>query len=416
MKSFPAGFMWGVATAGHQIEGGNYFSDWYKWEMEGKVKNGDTSETACDSWNQLDRDLEILKKLSVKAYRYSIEWARVEPKLNKFDEESLNKYRDFTIKLVEANIKPIITLHHFVNPQWFAEIGGWESRENLRYFLRYVNKVVDTLGEFVPFWITINEPNVYAIKSYLMGEWPPEVKDRGRAFQVLKNLLIAHTEAYDIIKSRYPSAMVSVAYNFVPFYPYRKWHPLDIITAFTLNKTYNYAFLDSIKHGKFYKPIGSGEKNKKLKDKLDFIGVNYYTRYFVKYSKPEPELVDTGNKKTDMGYEFYPEGLRTIIMKCHKDYSLPILITENGIADATDEKRWKYIKKALEAVHKSLKGGAKVIGYMYWSLMDNFEWSEGYSMKFGLYKTKRNPLELVPRSSASKYADVIKNNALTDDD
>ncbi|AKI97069.1 glycoside hydrolase family 1 protein [Kosmotoga pacifica] len=414
MLVFPSGFLWGVATAGHQIEGKNFFSDWYAWEKLGKIKNNDTSEIACGSWDNFERDIKALKELGVKTYRYSIEWARVEPRINKFDKDSLLRYRRFTERLVEEGIKPVVTLHHFVNPLWFSELGGWENGENLRYFKRYVEHVVSELGDLVPIWITINEPNVYSIMSYLRGEWPPEIKDTGRAMQVLSNLLYAHSEAFDVIKERYPASMVSVTCNFMFFYPARKFNLFDRIISSRLNHFYNWVYLDSIISGRILKPLGRGESSPKIKGKLDFIGVNYYTRIFVRNARPEPEFPEPSGEKTDMGYEFYPEGLGEVVSECYRRYKLPVFVTENGIADATDQKRWRYIETALGSLHQAIEKGARVMGYLYWSLMDNFEWKEGYSMKFGLYETDFQNLVFTPRKSAEKYAELIEKNALGD--
>ncbi len=408
MLSFPDGFIWGVATAGHQIEGNNVFSDWYTWEHQGKVKNGDTSDIACGSWENLDRDIEAVKSLGVKAYRFSVEWARIEPKANRFEESALERYRDFCKALIENGIQPILTLNHFVLPQWFSDMGGWENRENLRYFRRFVLKIVQYMGQFIHYWVSVNEPNVYAVMSYLMGEWPPEIKDMGRAMKVLSNLLFAHSEAYDAIKEFYPTSMVGVAINMMPFFPLRKLHPEDRLVSNYLDRVYNYSYLDSLLKGKLVKPLGKGEAAREISSKLDFIGINYYSRIFVKYSKPLPEIaVGDEFEKTDMGYEFFPQGIEDVILKAYKRYQLPIIITENGIADASDTRRWEYIEKALTGVRNAMEKGARVFGYMYWSLMDNFEWKEGYSMKFGLYETVQETLELKPRESAGKFRDFI---------
>jgi len=408
MLSFPDGFIWGVATAGHQIEGNNVFSDWYSWEHQGKVKNGDTSDIACGSWENLDRDIEAVKSLGVKAYRFSVEWARIEPKANRFEVSALERYRNFCKALIENGIQPILTLNHFVLPQWFSDMGGWENRENLRYFRRFVSKIVEYMGQFIHYWVSVNEPNVYAVMSYLMGEWPPEIKDIGRAMKVLSNLLFAHSEAYDVIKEFYPTSMVGVAINMMPFFPLRKLHPVDRLVSNYLDRVYNYGYLDSLLKGKLVKPLGKGEAAPEISSKLDFIGINYYTRMFVKYSKPLPEItVGDEFEKTEMGYEFFPQGIEDVILKAYKRYQLPIIITENGIADASDTRRWEYIEKALTGVRNAMEKGARVFGYMYWSLMDNFEWKEGYSMKFGLFETVQETLELKPRESAGKFREFI---------
>ena len=411
MVAFPEGFLWGVSTAGHQIEGGNKYSDWYEWEKKGKVKGGETSETACGSWERFERDIKALEELGVKAYRYSIEWARIEPESGKFDEDALERYAGFIKELVSKGIHPVVTLNHFVLPLWFARMGGWEKSENLVHFEKFVRKVVQSIGQYVHYWVTVNEPNVYASMSYLLGEWPPQKKDIELTRKVLTNLIYAHTMAYDAIKSSVPTAMVSIALNMMPFLPFRNWHPADLVAARLLGKLYNYSFVDSIKLGRLARPLGNDETAPEINGKIDFLGINYYSRTFVKYFRPFPQLLNGQEfERTDMGYEFFPQGLEGVVFKAYKRYRLPIMITENGIADSTDKKRWPYIDGALQALAKSMKRGAKVFGYLYWSLMDNFEWKEGYSMKFGLYETVRDTMELKARPSAESFRRFISEN------
>lgn len=412
MVSFPDGFLWGVSTAAHQIEGGNVFSDWYDWEREGKVKNGDISDSACKSWDNFDRDLRTLKDLGVKAYRYSVEWARIEPESGRFEEAALKRYGDFARDLVSNGIQPVLTLNHFTLPRWFVKLGGWEKLENVAHFKNFTRKVVEFLGEYVHYWITLNEPNVYLAMAYLLGEWPPEKKDMKLAARVFVNLLNAHSQSYDTIKEKLPTSMVSVAQNMMPFLPERKWAVQDNFAANFINNLYNHSFLDSLKLGKIVKLPGREKAAPQLKGKLDFLCINYYSRSFVRYARPFPKIHSgTQLEKTDMGYEFYPQGLERVVMDAHLRYQLPIMVSENGIADSTDSKRWSYIEQALLGLRKAMDRGAKVFGYFYWSLMDNFEWREGYAMKFGLYETDRESFELSPRESAMKYKQLIRENS-----
>lgn len=402
--NFDDDFLWGVSTSAHQTEGNNINSDWWKFEAEGKVKNGDRSGMACNSYELYRQDIEVAKALNVNAFRFSIEWAKVEPREGEFDQEVLHHYADEVAYMRKNGIEPMVTLHHFTNPIWLAKIGGWGSKKSIAFFLRYVQRVVNAIGN-VKYFITINEPNVYALFGYLQGYWPPEIKDRKKMKKVLANMALAHSKAYDLIHSKIPNAKVSVTVNAAIFCS-KTPNPLDIIMTRIVNYQYNFAFLDSIFHGKTRSPVGKITLPKGTK--LDFIGLNYYTRFLVGFGLSLK--ISSGDlPKTEMGYELYPQGIRDIIDNTWKRYKIPIIITENGIADGEDKIRAEYIMKTLESLSISVSEGVKLKGYFHWSLMDNFEWREGFKPRFGLYHTDFKTFKRTLRKSGEFYSKICSN-------
>ncbi len=402
--NFDDDFLWGVSTSAHQTEGNNTNSDWWKFEAEGKVKNGDRSGMACNSYELYRQDIELAKALNVNAFRFSVEWSKVEPKEGKFDQEVLHHYADEVIYMRKNGIEPVVTLHHFTNPLWFSKIGGWASQKSIAFFLRYVQNVVDTIGN-VRYFITINEPNVYVLFGYLQGYWPPEIKDRKKMKKVLANMALAHSRAYDLIHSKITNAEVSTAINTAVFLP-KTPNPLDLVMTRIVNYQYNFAFLDSVFHGKTHSPVGKITLPSGIK--LDFIGLNYYTRFLVGFGFT-PKISSGGLPKTEMGYEFYPQGIRNIIESMWKRYKIPIIVTENGVADGEDKIRIKYIMETLESLSISVSEGVKLKGYFHWSLMDNFEWQEGFKPRFGLYHTDFKTFKRTLRKSGEFYSKICSN-------
>ncbi len=403
--NFDDDFLWGVSTSAHQTEGNNTNSDWWKFEAEGKVKNGERSGTACNSYELYRQDIEIAKALNVNAFRFSVEWAKIEPREGEFDQEVLRHYADEVSYMRKNRIEPMVTLHHFTNPLWLAKIGGWSSKKSVAFFLRYVQRVLDIIGDDVRYFITINEPNVYAFFGYLQGYWPPEIKDRKKMKKVLANMALAHSKAYDLIHSKIPNAKVSVAINTAIFCP-KTLSPLDLIMTRIVNYQYNFAFLDSVFHAKARLPVGKITLSNGIK--LDFIGLNYYTRFLVSFGLT-PKISSGDLPKTEMGYELYPQGIRDIIKNMWKRYRIPIIITENGVADEEDKIRTKYIMKILESLSISVSEGVKLKGYFHWSLMDNFEWREGFKPRFGLYHTDFKTFKRTLRKSGEFYSKICSN-------
>lgn len=409
MRNFPQSFLWGSATSAHQVEGNNVYSDWWQWEQ----KNGkDKSGVACRHYELYERDFDMIKKMHHNAHRLSIEWSRIEPEEGKFSQKALKHYLDVILALRKRNIEPIVTLHHFTNPVWFSKRGGWARLRSVRYFLRYCDVVTRALAKHVHFWITINEPTIYLSHAYLFGAWPPQSKSLLKATLVAEHLVKAHVRAYRLIHRNYRrlslyAPAVSIAHNVIAFVPSQQ-QLKNRFTASLRDRVYNLGFLERIlKHNIF------------RRKPLDFIGINYYSRQMVDLkrlrignlatdvSDPKSSRI----KRNSLGWDIYPRGLYQILLELKK-YSLPIIITENGICTANDKQRWKYIRDHLTNIHLAMKKGVNVTGYLYWSLMDNFEWDKGFGPRFGLVDINYKTYKRTVRDSARKYSRVCRTGTL----
>lgn len=408
---FPKDFYWGSATSAHQVEG-NTNNNWVAWEYKNakrlakEVKNkwevwqqkqfpemfdnkNYISGKAADHYNRYGEDFNIAKKLNHNAYRFSIEWSRIEPEKGKFNEAEIEHYRQVIMALKERGIEPFITLYHWTHPLWFEEKGAWLNKNASGYFERYAEKVVSEFKNEVKFWITINEPHVFASHSYLKGNWPPQSKSILQYFKVLKCLKNTHIQVYQKIKKVNNKAQVGIAKNNIYF----EARGINKILKFFADRHWNFWFLN------------------KIKNYQDFIGLNYYFHNKIadfKFNQNE-------NKKiSDLGWEIYPQGIY-YVLKDLKKYNKPIYITENGLADAKDEKRADFIKKYLSYTLQAIRDDVDVRGYFYWSLLDNFEWDKGFWPRFGLIEVDYKTMERKIRPSALEYAEIIKNNGLSTD-
>lgn len=379
---FSEGFLWGTATSAYQVEGGIENSDWSNEFPAGR---------ACNHYNLYEKDFDLIKKLNQNAYRFSIEWSRIEPKQGKFNEKEIEHYRKVLSALKSKGIKVMLTLHHFTNPLWLAEIGGWENSEVVFYFLRFAKRVFTEYFDFVDFWITINEPLVYASKSYLDGTWPPKIKSFFSLLRVIKNQITCHKKIFENFHKLKSDVKVGIAKNNIYFEPFSSKSNLDKFNVSINRYFWNEYFLN------------------RIKNYLDFIGLNYYFHLKIKF----PSQNKNKNKiVSDINWEVYPEGIYYVLKELKK-YNLPIYITENGLADAKDKKRLDFIKDHLFWIHKAIKKGIDVRGYFHWSLMDNFEWDSGFEPRFGLVEIDYKTLKRKPRSSAEFYAKICENNQLT---
>jgi beta-glucosidase len=415
---FPDGFFWGAATSSHQVDGNNH-NDWTEWEKENaerlakEAKNywqkwqqekfpemfepeNYISGRACDHYNRYKEDFDIAKSLSHNAHRFSIEWSRIEPEEGKFDEKEIEHYRQVIWALKKRGLEPFVTLWHWTLPYWVAEKGGWEKRKIIDYFLRYAEKIVDSLGNEIVFWQILNEPQSYAGLSYVTGFFPPQIKSLYRANKVFKNLMSAHRKTYKIIKQKLNNVQVGASHYLVYHTPYK-----NNFLNLTIVRLLNY-----IRGTRFIKAMQGYQ---------DFLGLQYYHHDRIKLSLGGRFIIakiDNENKEiSDMGWEIYPEGIY-YVLKNLKKYKLPIYITENGIADAKDKKREKFIKEHLYWAHKAIKEGVDVRGYFYWSLLDNFEWDKGFWPRFGLVEMDYQTMERKIRPSALEYKKIIEKNAI----
>ena len=420
---FPNSFAWGTATAAHQVEGNNTNNNWYDWEHQlnennqPRIHNGDKSILAADHWNRYPDDIKLMKDLGVNHYRFSIEWSKIEPQNGNYNDESIQHYRDLCDSLIKNNITPVVTLHHFTHPTWFEKLGAFEKKENIDHFIEYSEYAFNNLKDLVPIWCTINEPSVFVSQGYFNGIFPPGKKDPVLAATVLENLLFAHTKTYKHLKSLNggDNAQIGLVKNIFQFDPLRRWHILDWAFSKVLNNVFTHSTLDYFKKGySTFSLPGMVKKHMENNDAvgaMDFIGLNYYSRMHVKgqANLTEPFVFEKRAKdiQTDMDYALYPEGFYEAL---HTISTLkkPIYVTENGVADQGNNIREIFIKRYLYALHKGLQDGLDIRGYFYWTLMDNFEWAEGYKMKFGLYEVDFETQERTLRESSNLFAKMVK--------
>lgn len=404
MIRFPPDFLWGAATSAYQVEGDNSNSDWWDWEERaGKERSGQ----ACRQYDLFERDFDLARGLHQNAHRFSVEWARVEFREGQFSEDVLRHYADVLRALRARRIEPVVTLHHFTNPAWLAKDGGWEDGRVVARFLRYCKAVVKALAPYVRYWITINEPTIYESHAYLFGVWPPQGKSLRRMLRVDDHLALAHIKAYRAIHDIYealnlPSPSVSIAQHMMALVPCTK-RLRDKFAAFLRHKVFNEGLLDKLIRRKA----------------LDFIGVNYYSRQLVDLKKWGitnlfRDVCESGHHpvaKNSLGWDIYPEGLCEVLLKLKK-YKLPVMIAENGICTADDAQRWQFIRDHLASVHRAMGHGVPVIGYLYWALLDNFEWDKGFRPRFGLIDVDYATFQRTVRDSAKKYARVCESGIL----
>lgn len=398
-------FLWGTAVSGHQVEGENTASDWWDHEVKGRLPH--RSGRACDFWNRWPADFDLIEAWGHNCFRLGIEWARLEPEPGRFDATALDRYVEMVRDLQSRGIEPMVTLHHFVVPLWFADRGGFERPKNVSCFASFVERVVPALAPHVRWWITINEPMVYALQGYILGIWPPWKKDTRLALGVIGNLMDAHARAYAVIHRHRPDAMVSFAKHMRDMQPFRGWHPGDRAAARIQDYLSNGAIFKSLQTGRFL-----GRRIPGLRQSWDYVALNYYSRNRVRFTG-DPALgfgaevppASLGAEVSSLGWELYPEGLYRLLGRLAR-YRRPVVVTENGIAarDDDDEQRVRYIRTHVEAVERAIRDGVPVRGYLYWTLMDNFEWAEGFTARFGLVETDFATLERRPRPSAVEFA------------
>jgi len=418
---FPADFKWGVATSAHQVEGNNIHNDWWAWEQtDGHIEEGHTSGPACNWWENAEDDLDRAARMGLNALRLSVEWSRIEPRPGVFDASALERYSQILQGLRARNIEPMVTLHHFTNPRWLAEQGGWENPQAVGLFVRFVRRVVEALGPYCDLWCTVNEPTVYGYMGYLQGIFPPGRADLKVALYVVRQLLAGHAAAYREIHALQPHARVGLAHNMRVFDPANPRSLLDRRAARLTDKTYNQAILTALVQGRWTLPMGFGLAWK-LRRTLDWIGLNYYTRDLVAFDHTRRQalfnrrLHASDAELLDGGYgEFYARGIFRCLQRLAR-LGLPIYVTENGIPDADDDQRPRYLLTHLHQIWHAIQFCYPVMGYYHWTLVDNFEWAEGWTLRFGLIALDPEAQTRTPRPSADLYTEVVRANAITPD-
>jgi beta-glucosidase len=422
----------------------------------GAVWNGDTGDIACDHYHRVDEDLDLMTRLGVKSYRFSVAWPRIQPEgRGPANQKGLDFYRRLVEGLRERDIEPTLTLYHWDLPQALEDAGGWTTRDTAERFAEYVALVSGALGEGVERWITLNEPWCSAWLGYGSGRHAPGAADIGRAAAATHHLLVAHGRAVGVLRATVPSALVGITLNLGVHRPGTP-DPLDVAAARRADGNLNRLFLEPLFRGRYPEDmlehyrgdepgfsVVRGGDLEVIAAPLDFLGVNYYfpdtimdaarshearvAGYGVPLGEQFPDLrilsLETpGTDTTSMGWEVDASGLTELLVRIKSDYTdLPILITENGAAfddyvdpngHVLDHEREKYLHEHLVAVHDALDAGVRVVGYFVWSLLDNFEWSLGYSRRFGIVWVDFPTGARLPKASYDWYAGVISRNAV----
>lgn len=417
--TFPEGFLWGTASASHQVEGNNTNNNWHYWEQEGHIIEGHTCGLACDWWGGRWReDFDRAAEAGQNTHRLSIEWSRVQPEQYRWDESALDNYRQMLRGLTERGMKPMVTIHHFSDPLWLMHLGGWEWEKVIEYFETYTRKVVDALGDFVDLWCTINEPNVYAVMAYLFGEFPPGKKDLGAVYRVMTNLLLGHAAAYHAIHELQPEARVGMATQYRGFQPARKNSPLDKFLSTTMANAFNDLFPGAARDG-VMRFFNKKKTYPRVKGTQDFLGINYYTRekvsfnplaikdmFYQPYFDPESELSPTGFIANE------PEGFYEAL-KWGLQFKVPIIVTENGVEDSEDSMRRRYLIRHIHQMWRGINFNWPIEGYYHWCLVDNFEWERGWTQRFGLWELDPKTQTRSKRPSADLFAAICTENSLS---
>lgn len=402
VRRFPDGFLWGAATAAHQVEGGNS-NDWTDWEKEpGHILDGSDTSVACDQYHRYEQDFDLAKELGHNAHRLSLEWSRIEPAEGHWDMAEVIHYRQVLLALKRRGFKVMLTVWHFTLPKWFAAKGGWRNPEAARYFARFAAFAAKEYGDLVDYWMTMNEPMIYLGTSYGIGAWPPGKRGLPTILRVFLNLCRGHVLAYRamhaVLDRSGQRAMIGIAQNVIAFAPYRKYSFTDNLYIWVADRIYNHQF--------FLWTEGVH----------DFIGINYYFYYRVKYMPRNASQfffeVHTENREvSDLGWEINPQGMFEVVMAMAR-YRRPIFISENGVASADDGKRPRAIVSMIKELYHATKAGADVRGYFHWSLVDNFEWDKGYGPRFGLVAIDYATQKRTPRRSAYVFQEICRENGL----
>ncbi len=416
---FPAGFLWGAATAAHQVEGNNTNNQWWKWEQDGHTSG--TSGLACDWWGGRWReDFDRAAAGGQNAHRLSVEWSRIQPTPEIWDEGALECYRGMLRGLRERGLTPMVTLHHFADPLWLYEQGGWETDDVVQRFEKFVRKTVDALGEYCTLWCTINEPNAYALNGCIRGLFPAPRTGVRAALRVTANMLRGHAAAYRAIHEIQAEARAGYALHYRPMVAANPHSPLDRLLRKIQYDELNMTFPSAISTGVMRSTAGS-VRIPEARGTQDFFGVNYYSVDTIAF--------DLMEYKTLFGKRFFPadsdfsetkfianipEGLFDTLQWAGSTYpGLPILITENGVDDGADCMRPRYISQHVHQLWRALNSHCPVQGYFHWTLVDNFEWERGWTQKFGLWGLNVETQERTKRPSVDLYARICNENALS---
>jgi beta-glucosidase len=419
--TFPASFLFGTGTSATQVEGRCTTTDWYDFARAGRVKNGDSLDVACDSWNRWREDVDVQRRLGLNAARLSVEWGRIEPSPGEIDHEALDRYRAILGAHRDGGLAVMVTLHHFTLPRWMAERGGLLSPELPERLARFARTTVSALGDLCRTWVTINEPNVLAAHAHLLGAWPPAHRVPREAVVAHHRLLASHVAMYRALHDDDPlgDLALGVAHHLRVTQPRDPERRADRIASRVFARVFNDAFALAVAAGELVGPLDpllgrlGAFDPREAKGTQDFLGVNYYSRDLVSFAPAHAEEmfihrgVPAGAETSDLGWEIYPEGLLVVLEDWYgRSGRLPVYVTENGVADARDAIRPRFLVRHLSRVARAIARGIDVRGYYHWSLLDNFEWAEGYTPRFGLVAVNGATQTRAVRPSGELYARI----------
>lgn len=438
---FPKDMKWGSATASYQIEGaaqedGRGPSIWDTFsKTPGKVINGDNGDIACGSYYRYEEDVNLLDDLGVDIYRFSVSWSRIFPDgTGAVNQKGLDYYHNLIDALLEKGIEPMCTLYHWDLPQALQDHGGWGKRETIEAFVNYAELMFKEFNGKVKYWITLNEPWCISFLSNFIGEHAPGNKDLQLATQISHHLMVAHGKTVQKFRELNTEGQIGYAPNTTWLEPYSDLRE-DIDACRREIAFYIDWFMDPVFKGEYPQFMVDWFQNKGVElhieegdlqiinQPIDFLGINYYTGHIARYKKDagllDHEMVEYGYERTDIGWPIYPDGLYNVLLTIKNQYGdIPIYITENGSCyndepkngRVKDEKRIDYLKQHLVALDRSIKSGVNVKGYLTWSLLDNFEWAFGYTMRFGIVHVNYRTLERTKKDSFYWLKQTIENN------
>lgn len=418
---FPGSFLFGVATAAYQVEG-NIENDWAEWERQGKLKQpGMRCGRGVDHWNRYVEDYALARSVGARAFRMSLEWARIEPTRGRMDEVAIDGYRQRLVRMKEAGLRPVVTLHHFTHPAWFHRETPWhlpESVPTFRAYARVCARILEGLDALV---VTLNEPMVLLLGGYLRGLIPPGIADGGLAMAALGNIARAHVAAREELLARCGRVELGISQNMLVFAPDRAWHPLDHALTRLAGQAYNHAFVEALLTGELRVNMPGLASTRQTiagaRDSLDYLGVNYYTRTHLRFTARPPFVAMAyrdpfGRGHTDIGWEQYPEGFGKLLREVKSRHGLPVWVTENGIDDRVGDRRALYLHGHWTQLLDAMRNGVDVRGYLHWSLMDNFEWLDGWGPRFGLFAVDFETLERRETPACAYFREVAEGRRL----
>ncbi|WP_054739550.1 glycoside hydrolase family 1 protein [Cellulosilyticum ruminicola] len=422
---FSKDFLMGTSVASVMIEGGNKNTNWYKWCEDGNIRDGSHIIRGTDHWNRYEEDIDIMKQLYNDTHCMTIEWSRVETSRGHYDMEAVKCYRKQIEKLIECNIRPVLEVFHFSQPQWFDDMGGWLNPESVQLFVDYTKFVIEQFGDLVSEWITFNDLSMTLYCCYLLGWFPPGMKDDKKVYAAMRSCVEAHIKCYELIhkirkeRNFKGETKVGIAHHFKIYDPYKK-NILNKLSSRLINYITGDMLFQALMTGKMGRPIGKGDYPFGKGRFYDFIGVNYWTREIDKFVwKPDSlfceQVINTNGHLTDGGWEIYPEGIYRVCKDVYEKYQAPIYIIQNGLREPVDKDRAYIISKNLKYVHKLIEEGIPVERYYIWSLTDIFECHEGESAKLGIVHIDFETQKRTVKKSGEMYGEICKNKCITEE-